>query len=144
MYVIKEPLVEEQVLCWNCEEMVHESALQCPYCNIELRKHALQKASPVSAKITPITPYAVKQNASVEQQEQPQSGSMFAFISSLFLFLSGSAFLFLAAMVFFFAQDGFFTITWPRHMASAFLGLGMAFVAFGTLFLQRVSGPAGE
>jgi hypothetical protein len=144
MYVIKEPLVDEQVLCWNCEEMVHESALQCPYCNIELRKHSLQKAAPPSSKITPITPYAVTKSAPVEQHEPVPTGSTFAFISTLFLFLGGSAFLFLAAMVFFFAQDGFFTISWPKHTSSAFLGLGMAAIAFGTLFLQNVSGSSED
>ena len=104
-----------------------------------MHKHALQKPTQASTKITPITPYAVTQNAPVERHEPAKIGSTFAFISALLLFLGGSAFLFLAAMVFFFAQDGFFTITWPQHTASAFLGLGMAAVAFGTLFLQRVS-----
>jgi hypothetical protein len=141
MYVIKEPLVEEQVVCWNCEELVHESALQCPYCNIELHKHTLEKPAAPSTKITPITPYTATQN---EPQSLPKSESTFSFVCSLFLFLTGSAFLFLAAMVFFFAQDGFFTICWPQHTSSAFLGLGMAAVAFGTLFFQRVSGSSED
>jgi hypothetical protein len=141
MYVIKEPLAEEQVVCWNCEELVHESALQCPYCNIELHKHQLEKpVTTASTKITPITPYTPTPNE--QQQSIPKSGSTFSFICSLFLFLGGSAFLFLSAMVFFFAQDGFFTICWPQHTWSAFLGLGMAAVAFGTLFFQRVCGPS--
>ena len=145
MYVIKESLVDEQVVCWNCEEMVHESALQCPYCNVELQKHVLQKAFSPTPKITPITQYAAVQETIPQQQhEHSETGSTAAFIVSLFLFLGGSAFLFLATMVFFFSQNGSFTISWPSHIASAFLGLGMASVAFGTLFFQRLSSASEE
>lgn len=142
--MIKESLIDEQIVCWNCEESVHESALQCPYCNVELRKHPLQKAASSTPKITPITQYAAPQTASSAHQESRETGSTASFVASLFLFLGGSAFLFLAVMVFFFSQNGSFTISWPRHMSSAFLGLGMAFVAFGTLFFQRLTNDSEE
>ena len=140
MYVIKEPLLDEQVVCWNCEEMVHESALQCPYCNVDLRKHAPQKASLSSTpKITPINPYVVAaQNVPQPVQGDQKSGSALSCILSLFLFLGGSAFLFLAMIVFFFSENGSFTISWQQHSASAFLGLGMAAVAFGMLLFQGI------
>lgn len=143
MYSIKEPLESEQVLCWNCEEMVHESALQCPYCNIELRKHSLQKAPSESyktQKITPISQYTVSHSV---PQKQPllekKADSSFAFVCSLLLFLTGSSFLLLATFISFFSKEGFFTISWQEHSWSAFLGLGMAAIAFGTLFFQRIS-----
>jgi hypothetical protein len=141
MYVIKESLLDEQVVCWNCEEMVHESALQCPYCSVELRKHELQKATLSTPKITPIEQYTTTQCAPKPHREQQRSGSMVSFVFSLSFFLGGSAFLFLAAMIFFFSQEGVFAICWPKHNAFAFLGLGMAALSFGTLFLQNVQGP---
>jgi len=133
MILAQEHLVDEQVVCWNCEETVHESAVQCPYCYVEMNRHGVERAS----KVTPFRHTAALEEASTK-------GGTLSFLFSLLFLLSGSALFFLSVLVAFFARNGEFTLRWSEQSWSSFLGLGMAFLAFGTIFLQSVPGSSEE
>jgi len=137
MILTQEHLADEQVICWNCEETVHESATQCPYCYVEVNRHQVEKASEKDQKVTPFlnTPHKAP-------DESPAKGGTFSFLTSLLFLLSGSALFFLAVLIAFFARNGGFVLRWSEQSWSSFLGLGMAFLAFGTIFLQNVPGSS--
>lgn len=146
MFSRQEHHSDDQVICWNCEEAVHQSAIVCPYCNVEIHRHAVEKVSGIK-KITPISqePLShVPQSPQNRAFERSSFGQTFSFLSSLFLLLSGSALFFLAVIIAFFARDGAFTLTWPEHSWPAFFGLGIALLAIGTLCLQKLSGGSEE
>lgn len=129
MYSMQDHCTDDQIVCWNCEEAVHQSALQCPYCYAELHRHPVQKATKITVldhKIpTPAPESGVRQSVS--------------FVLSLLFLLAGSSLFFLSLMIALFAKDGSFTISWSDHAWTAFFGLGLAFVSFGVLFLQQLS-----
>ena len=133
MISAQEQLADEQIVCWNCEETVHESAVQCPYCYVEMSRHEPETGS----KVTPF-----RHTPSIE--EASAQGGTLSFLFSLLFLLSGSALFFLSVLVAFFARNGEFTLRWSEQSWSGFLGLGMAFLAFGTIFLQSVPGGREE
>jgi len=131
MSVVHNQVYDEQVVCWNCEETVHESAVQCPYCYVELNRHQLERPKQHQ------TPFADLPEQSPSTISQ--AGEKVAFLFSLFFLLMGSALFFLAVLISFFARDGEFVLRWPETSWPAFFGLGMAMLAFGTLFAQKLS-----
>ena len=138
MFSRQEHHTEDQVICWNCEEAVHQSAIVCPYCNVEMHRHTVQKASE-SQKITPITENSQNPHEpSITSDALSGAAQTLRFLCSLFLLLSGSALFFLAVIIALFSRDGAFTISWQEHTWSAFFGLGLSLLAFGTLFMQKL------
>lgn len=136
MYSTQERVTDNQVICWNCEEAVHESTTQCPYCHVSINRHPVQKAS--TEKIT-VLPHP--RHPPVEKQEE-ESEPFFAFLISLLLMLAGGTLFFLSIIIALFSRDGIFTLSWSEHSWSGFFGFGMALLAFGTLFLQKLAEPA--
>jgi hypothetical protein len=138
MYSTQEHFADNQILCWNCEEAVHESASQCPYCNVAIDRHPVQKASTEKITVLP-----KPKNFAVEKHVE-ESEPLFGFMISLLLMLSGSALFFLSIIIALFSKDGNFTISWSEHSWSGFFGFGLALLSFGTLFLQKLSEPSEE
>jgi len=133
MISAQEHLVDEQIVCWNCEETVHESAVQCPYCYVDMARHPVERDS----KIAPF------HHTHTSEEISAKEGTL-SFLFSLLFLLSGSALFFLSVLVAFFARGGEFTLRWSEQNWSAFLGLGIAFLSFGTIFLQNVPGGRKE
>jgi len=129
---LAQELLDEQVVCWNCEEVVHESAIQCPYCYVEVSKRAIERR---------LTSDAFQEEA--EAVEGTGSG-VFSFVFSLFFLLSGSAMFFLSVIIACFSKGGEFTLSWSEQSWTAFLGLGMTFLALGTIFLQNLPSASEE
>lgn len=124
---------DDQVICWNCEEAVHETASVCPYCNVDLSRHTVQKAVDLN-KIT-ILPQG---KVVCEQPSEGNTQQSLRFLGSLFFLLAGSSLFFIAILIAFFSRGGAFTISWPEHSWSAFFGLGLSLLAFGTLLFQKL------
>jgi hypothetical protein len=144
MFSRQEHHTEDQVICWNCEEAVHQSVLVCPYCNVDIHRHHVQKA-PEQQKITPLSQSSPTTSEPLCNNDSPDGAMQtLRFLCSLFLLLAGSALFFLAVIIAFFAHDGAFTISWQEHTWSAFFGLGLSLLAFGTFFLQKLSSAAEE
>jgi hypothetical protein len=147
MFSRQEHHTNDQIICWNCEEAVHQSVIACPYCNADLHRHQVQKVSD-QTKITPIlqqhTPLSPELPRSTESPETAGIGQTISLLGSLFLLLSGSAFFFLAVIIAFFARDGAFTLSWPEHSWSAFFGLGLFLLSLGVMCMQRLAGVAED
>ena len=143
MFSRKEQCTEDQILCWNCEEAVHQTAISCPYCNVEIHRHPVQKATS-SQKITPLS----QPSANADHSRTPEHADgllqTLRFACSLFCLLAGSAMLFLSLLIALFAKGGTFTLSWNAHSWSAFLGLGLASLSFGTMFFQKLSSSSDE
>lgn len=140
MYSRQEHHTEDQVICWNCEEVVHQSVLVCPYCNVEIHRHTPQKAFE-QQKITPLPqPLHIISTDISHTHDSSENGSQtLRFLFSLFFLLSGSALFFLAVIIALFARDGTFTLSWQEHTWSAFFGLGLCLLACGAFFMQNLS-----
>ena len=125
-----------QTVCWNCEETVHPDALFCPYCNADMRKHATLhvKASKEVQEVPSQTYLPVVDDAKTKRTDL---FSYFPLI--LFFMLIGSALFFLGICIYIFAKDGVLTISWQEKSSLSFLGLGVAFMAFGGFLLQMES-----
>jgi hypothetical protein len=144
MYSRQEHYTDDQIICWNCEEAVHPSAIVCPYCNVEVHRHHVQKISD-QQKITPLIQHEIASTEPSRNKDTSESAHQtLPFLCSLFFLLSGSALFFLAVIIAFFARDGVFTVSWEEHTWSAFFGLGLFLLAFGMLFMQRLSDVAEE
>lgn len=138
MYSTQERFVDNQIICWNCEEAVHGSALQCPYCNVPIDRHPVQKTSTEKITVLP-----KPRNLPVEKPVD-EAEPLFAFLISLLLMLAGGALFFLSIIIALFSKDGIFTLSWSEHVWSGFFGFGLALLAFGTLFLQKLSEQTEE
>ena len=137
MFSRQEQCIDDQIICWNCEEAVHQSAIVCPYCNVELHRHPVQKAS----EFTKIATLPQPERASHRGAEVSEGAmSTIRFLCCLMLMLAGSSLFFLAILVALFSRGGSFTLSWPEHCWSAFFGLGLSLLSFGAFFLQKVSG----
>jgi hypothetical protein len=144
MFSRQEHRNSDQVICWRCEEAVHETALVCPYCNADIKRHPVQKATE-AAKITPLPhvgPVVDQRQPHHDEEESPTH--TLAFLGSLFLLLAGSALFFLAVLIALFSRGGSFTVSWPEHRWSAFFGLGMTLLALGAFLFQKVPGGQEE
>ena len=143
MFSRQEHHTDDQVICWNCEEAVHQSVIVCPYCNVEVHRKQVQKASEQN-KITTISQQSISLPEMIPIGETTESSMQtLSFLCSLFLLLAGSALFLLAVIIAFFARDGVFTISWQEHTWSAFFGLGLSLLAGGAFFMQNIS-PAVE
>ena len=127
----------DQVVCWNCEESVHETVLVCPYCNVDIKRHPVAKASD-QPKIT----HLPRVKLPSDQGEAEGTVHTLAFLGSLLLLLAGSSLFFLAILIALFSRGGSFTISWPEHQWSAFFGLGLTLLSLGTYLFQKV--PSGR
>jgi hypothetical protein len=129
----------DQVICWNCEESVHETTLVCPYCNADVKRHPVAKVSD-QTKITPLPNTGLPSACS----EAENATHTLAFLGSLLLLLAGSALFFLALLIAFFSRGGSFTVSWPEHRWSAFFGLGLTLLSLGTFLFQKIPGEDEE
>lgn len=143
MFSRQEHRNSDQVICWNCEEAVHETALVCPYCNADIKRHPVQRATD-SAKITPLPHVGPAIDHRQPQVEVESPTLNLAFLGSLFLLLAGSALFFLAILIALFSRGGSFTVSWPEHRWSAFFGLGLTLLALGAFLFQKVPGGQEE
>jgi hypothetical protein len=144
MFSRQEHFADDQVICWNCEETVHQTAIVCPYCHVEIHRHHVQKAAD-SAKITTLSPSPNVSESKVHLADRVEGPlQTVRFLCSLLLLLAGSALFFISMLIALFSKGGTFTLSWPEQSWSAYFGLGIALLAFGTLFLQKVSGSADD
>lgn len=126
-----------QLTCWNCEELVHRSALYCPYCNADLRKHVpLHTDSPKAQTV--VSDYAKHcLKSSQLKNSKNSSHSAIWFIATLFFMLAGTTFLLLSVIIGTFSKAGSFIISWPERNWLPYLGLGIALVSFGLFLMQQ-------
>jgi hypothetical protein len=129
---------ESQLACWSCEEVVHHSALYCPYCSADLQKHPpLRTEVPKAQAILPKTAHIDCTRASQNETTKSNLFSSVGFMLTLFFMLAGSAFLFLSIVIVTFSKAGSFTISWQERSWLPYFGLGLAFVAFGVYLMQQ-------
>ena len=144
MFSRQEHHTEDQVICWNCEETVHQSAIVCPYCNADIHRHQVQKATDCQ-KITPLTQQPLSSSDLTSGTDTYEKGShTFRFLCSLFFLLAGSSLFFLSVMIALFARDGAFTISWQEHTWSAFFGLGLSLLSAGVFAMQKLPNVTEE
>lgn len=143
MFSRQEHRNSDQIVCWNCEEAVHETALTCPYCNVDIKRHPVQKASQ-DPKITPLPHIGPPLDQKLLHSEDESPTLNLAFLGSLFFLLAGSALFFLAILIALFSRGGSFTVSWPEHRWSAFFGLGLTLLALGTYLFQKIPGGQEE
>ncbi len=139
MFSRQEHHTEDQVICWNCEEAVHQSAIVCPYCNVDVHRHQVQQASKQD-KI------AAFPQVKLPKTSETSEGALqtVSFAVSLLLLLAGSTSFIVAVVIAFFSRDGAFTISWREHTWSAFFGLGLSLLAGGAFFMHKVSDSTDE
>lgn len=139
----REQIIHNQLLCWNCEEIVHEQARVCPYCNVDLHRQSKDSkithlsghlVSEEKPKKPPVTP----SNLLPSSSQANTSDSSLAALSSLGLLFLGTAFLFLGILVALFSQDGVFTLSWAEHHWPLYVGGGIALSSLGLLLLKKV------
>ena len=140
MFSRQEHQTDDQVICWNCEEAVHQSAIVCPYCNVDIQRHQVVKASG-REKITPLpkTAFTAAHESCQTIHSSESVAQMLRFAATLFFFLSGSALFVLAIVIALFARDGAFTISWTEQSWLAFFGLGLSLLSGGMFFMSSLS-----
>jgi len=133
-----EPVRHDQTLCWNCEEVVHTHASQCPYCKVQL-KHSTKATHVVSSgdKITPL-PAALPQAESSFPSPKEESHALGNTILSICLLFGGCNLLFLGILVGLFSRNGTFSLSWAEAHWPIYFGAGIAFVAFGLIAMSAI------
>jgi len=138
MYNTQEQIAE-QVVCWNCEERVHTLSSTCPYCHVDLHMYESTATELQEHKITSFPNVSAPKTEELSSQEKlPRNTLIWNTALSLLFFLAGSSLFVLSIIIATFSQEGSFTISWHEHTWSAFFGLGIAFLAFGILFFQKI------
>ncbi len=143
-----------QMLCFHCEEYISRSAHVCPYCKtqVSVTPHQNSQGNLYSAqgetKITRLMhhdqPFSSSSHGLQGFQTEDEGlshnsqSSPLTYISSLLFLLMGGAFFFLGILFPILAQDGTITISWDESLWLPFLGVGLALIACGYLFLQRI------
>ena len=136
-----ESLHHDHSLCWNCEEIVHPQASQCPYCRAQM-KHATKATHVVTAgdKITPLpTPQIAQEtHASSSRSLDSKAASFGNTILSICLLFGGCNLLFLGILVGLFSRNGSFTLNWPEAHWPLYFGAGLSAIAFGLIALKSI------
>lgn len=144
MFLRQPSCADDQVVCWSCEESVHQSALVCPYCRADMQRHAAQNAlhAPKVALVMKRTPSSTAEASSERARGQPEEvaeGGPLTYLVALFALLLGSSLVLLALLIFCFSKDGSFSISWPERSWASFFGLGLTFFGVGAFFFQMLS-----
>lgn len=134
---LKGQIADDQLLCWNCEEIVHTSALSCPYCNASLKNTITTSGISTHSKITQLIPTQEKTLPQESPSKEPviTTGPALATICLLF---GGCNILFLGILIALFSREGSFSLSWPEAHWPAYFGLGIALTAFGLMTLKKV------
>ena len=136
MTLSKEHIAHDQLLCSNCEEIVHISASSCPYCNASLQpKNTLSSIS--GSKITSLISSDSPVTAEKHPTSQPKTDSSSA-VLSLLLLLGGCNVLFLGILIALFSKEGSFSLQWPEQHWPVYFGMGIALTSFGIFTLKQV------
>lgn len=134
---------DAQILCWNCEEIVHKYAVECPYCKKELRAFSsddteFNEIEPIekdtTSKIAPI--FAYKQveelpfDVPVEEQSHESSSLLYA-LGSLVSVLAGTFFLIFGLFLKLFSEDGVLSFQWNASSWPYFVFPAIFLLLFG-------------
>lgn len=121
-----------QVICSNCEEQVHPSAISCPYCNCNLKapmatrekicdslqEQFLQHTKKLQMENS--VPRKEKEHVEKEVLEEPSSETAADVLIPLFTMLTGSCFLFFALFLKLFSKNGKLVFEWKGESAFHF------------------------
>ncbi|MDB6081901.1 MAG: hypothetical protein JWO53_1173 [Chlamydiia bacterium] len=153
-------LSNSQIVCMNCEELVHRYAARCPYCNQDLTTVSLKE--PVSCKIThleqPIyVPQPVDESVRVRQDSLskinitdtdrienslPEDAieddtSLLKVLLPLISLLAGSFFIFFSLMIKLFSKNGKLTLEWSAESWPYYLVPALILLVIGMATLSR-------
>lgn len=152
---MKANLNSSQILCWNCEEIVHAYAARCPYCTKDLSgtKSSAQTSSSQSDKIAQIhpDPLVIKQELLAQELQSPESKDQllpeelpsplpdgFTILVSLAALLAGSFFLFFGIVIKLFSVNGAFTLEWKASSWPYFIGSSFVMLILGLYTLSKI------
>lgn len=145
MHNTKEHFAQDQMACPNCEEIIHSHALQCPYCESQIKQPLHEAQTPSqSEKITPLLNHISPNNPyrpaySVYEEPAPtKEGSVGSTILSLCLLFGGCNFVFLGLLIGLFSKNGYFTLNWSEVHWPLYFGAGIALTTLGLCALKNV------
>ncbi len=139
---------DSQILCWNCEEIVHKYAVECPYCKKELRAGASDDTDFIesdlpeidqTSKIAPIfsfkPPEDVLSDELIEKKQSNVSTSLLYALCSIICLLAGSFFLIFGVFLKLFSENGVLSFqwdasSWPFFIIPAIILLVVGFWAY--------------
>lgn len=142
---MKANLSSSQILCWNCEEVVHEYAARCPYCSKDLTNAQKSPTLPnlqsiSSEKISPILPMATptREQEKVEEELPSLLPDGFTVLVSLAALLAGSFFLFFGVVIKLFSVNGSFVLEWKASSWPYFVLSSLVLLVLGLYTLSKL------
>lgn len=142
---MKANLSSSQILCWNCEEVVHEYAARCPYCSKDLTNSQKPSSVPTiqslpTEKISPIHPIAtpIQEQEKVEEEQPSLLPDGFTVLVSLAALLAGSFFLFFGVVIKLFSVNGSFVLEWKASSWPYFVLSSLVLLVLGLYTLSKL------
>jgi hypothetical protein len=143
---MKANLSSSQIMCWNCEEVVHAYAARCPYCHKDLTANTAPAApSPVLvekiAQIQPIAPSPVVALHEEKVEANEESGFLqdaFTILISLAALLAGSFFFFFGVIIKLFSKNGTFVLEWNVNSWPYFVVSALVLLSLGLYTLSKL------
>jgi len=141
---MKANLNSSQILCWNCEEIVHAYVARCPYCS----KDVLPPQSEKIAQIHPVNPMPIAPPPVQEQVVEEERASLlpdaFTVLVSLAALLAGSFFLFFGVIIKLFSVNGSFVLEWNASSWPYFVCSSLVLLTLGLYTLSKLDKVSDE
>ncbi|MBS0635584.1 MAG: hypothetical protein JSR37_08995 [Verrucomicrobia bacterium] len=133
---MKANLSSSQIFCSHCEELVHEYAVKCPYCNKDI-----DRSSPVDkiAQIhVPASPIAAPEQVLCAEQAPSALPEAFTVLLSLASLLAASFFFFFGVIIKLFGTNGTFVLEWNVGCWPYFVGSSLILLCLGLYSLSNL------
>jgi len=146
-----------QIVCWNCEELVHRYATHCPYCQKDLARPTLDEddvpnrakpkiSQPVASpfgKIEALPHVDLQQKEELAETEETLPANAFVHqaghvLLSLFSLLAGSFFFFFGLLLLLFSENGTFSLEWKASSWPYFVFSAMFLLLVGLWSVTKI------
>lgn len=135
--------------CWNCEETVHRSASECPYCRKSLAVFQETVQDEVEATLYKIptlhspTPHSTilhspSNNTADVIPQEPSTPSPLILLSTLLLTTLSGALLLLSCLIVTFSDGISFTLEWSHASWIPIGGIGCILGGIASILLQKI------
>lgn len=135
--IMKANLNSSQILCGNCEEMVHAYAVRCPYCHKDVQTTQSDKITPIQT-LDPVPAVPMEQQVAIVEEMPSALPEAFTVLISLAALLAASFFFFFGVIIKLFAENGTFVLEWKVGAWPYFVGSSLVLLILGLYTLSKL------
>lgn len=133
---MKANLSSSQIFCSHCEELVHEYAVRCPYCNKDIDNSS--SADKITQMHAPIAPMAAPESILPAEEALSALPEAFTVLVSLAALLAASFFFFFGVIIKLFSTNGIFALEWNVSCWPYFVGSSLVLLCLGLYTLSNL------